>query len=189
MGAFGTYRNAAFNPTLCASMLISGGNAETNTITDTNGQTQQAPAELLDGLIARKIPIRAYTGTGDTTIPPSWLEQTQSTLEGLGAGQLATLTTLDTDHSGLSTIPFSAENLNWMLQQKRMGAKSPSKGKPKPKKGKGKKKTTSKKTPASPASTKKKCTAAQAARKRAKRAHLASVKRHLALGQRGDRSL
>lgn len=181
MGAFGSWRFAVNNPTMVATVVTSGGNAETNSITNSLGQTVQPPADLLSAIVSRKIPTRAYTGTGDSTIPASWLEETQQKVEALGAGSKSTLTILDTDHSGLSTIPFSADLLNWMLQQKRPGAKSGSgkgKGKGKTTKsssGKSTSKTSSpSKSASAPKSTKTKCTASQ----RAKRALL---KRHAAM--------
>ncbi|KAL7009453.1 hypothetical protein EMMF5_001084 [Cystobasidiomycetes sp. EMM_F5] len=127
MGGMGTWRYAVHNPGRCITLNPNGAFAEQNVIKNSLGQSVTAPSDQLNLLASINKPVRAFSGSQDTTIPASWAQGTQSKMSSLGDSS-STLTILNTDHSGLTSQPFTTDLLNWMLSHSGSGsaASSPS---------------------------------------------------------------
>ncbi|KAK9900771.1 alpha/beta-hydrolase [Cystobasidium minutum MCA 4210] len=121
MGGRGTWRNAVARPNLYASLSPSAGAAEKKGDSTLNQQKADPVFEKLD--LIKDIPIMQFAGTSDTTASGNPPKSTDSQLKKLGA-RLSSLVMKNTDHSGMSTIPFDATLMNWMLKHRRRGASS-----------------------------------------------------------------
>lgn len=82
MGGFGSWRFAVHRPDLPASLTVSGANAEFNSITNSRGETIPPISDQLDKIA--HLPVRAFSGSSDTTIYPDLAEKTQGIMRSLG---------------------------------------------------------------------------------------------------------
>ena len=125
MGAFGTCTFSVSTANTIASMVMSGGNCEQNSRPGPNGNTIPAPFSQINNLVSAKMPIKMYQGSYDTTVGATVGVATKNQLNSLGDNSVS-LTTLGVDHGPLNIQPWTADTINWMLQQSRSGGGSSS---------------------------------------------------------------
>lgn len=125
MGARGCWRYATARPNVLASTMSSAGAAERPGDGTLSQQKADATFPMLKNIV--NMPVWQFAGSSDNTAGTDSPKATQEELVKLGS-TLSKLTIEGTDHSGMSTMPFNAQTMKWMLQQKRNGGGSSSGG-------------------------------------------------------------
>jgi len=123
MGARGCWRYATALPNVLSSTMSSAGAAERSGDGTLSQQKADATFPLLKNIV--NMPVWQFAGSSDSTAGTESPKATQEQLVKLGS-TVSKLSIESTDHSGMSTMPFNAQLMKWMLQQKRNGGGSSS---------------------------------------------------------------
>lgn len=123
MGARGCWRYSVNRPTKLASTMSSAGAAERAGDGTLSQEKADPTFPLLKNIV--NLPVWQFAGSSDSTAGTESPKATEAELEKLGS-TIAKLSIENTDHSGMSTMPFNSAHMKWMLQQKRGGGSSSS---------------------------------------------------------------
>ena len=103
--------------------MTAAGSAEVKGDGTLSQQKADSVFDKLSTIAKVNMPVRQFAGAYDNTAGQEGGKKTTNELVKLGDTN-AKIAIVNTDHSGMSTQPFSADLLNWLLQQKRSGASS-----------------------------------------------------------------
>lgn len=84
---------------------------------------QRAPATFDKLNELSNMAVWAFAGKYDSTAGTDGTKKEEQAIQNTGNKNVK-MTVLDTDHSGMSTMPFNTELMNWMLKQTRSGGSS-----------------------------------------------------------------